>query len=641
MFKFKNLIIGCGISLSLIGAPGTIAATPDPSQDPSQDQSVKQDDQRPIDEIVVLANRIPTPQRQIATSVSVLDAEQIRLKGYATVKDLLRTQPGISVRDSGGAGKISSLQIRGESGFRTLFLIDGIEISDPTGPQVSTRIEHLMTGSDIERIEILRGPQAFSYGADAGGVVSILTKQAQHGFAGEISLEAGRYNSQNIHGYLTASNDLGDIFFSVSDQQTDGFNARTNDTLLTDSDGYDNTTLHLRAGFNITPTARVQLVVRDVNGDSEFDNCFSLSFSVIHDCEASFDQTITKLSTDFKGEQLNHHFAYAVSEIDNDSLAAGISGFKISGEIEKLEYTGSYLVDQNTSLSYGLERKRETIDTDTERTRRDQFGLYIEYQDELVENLYITAGARHDDNEDFGEHTSYRVSGAFLQDFQAGFSLKYRLSYGTGFRAPSPFEAAYNNSFFAAPPAQGVNLKEESSRGYDIGIEYLNDNNLSLKLVYFNQQIEDEIFFDSFSFSGYLQANGDSTSKGIELSLDYAFNSNWTLIANHTLNKAELTDGNIRPRSPKKLANLGLEFSSNNDQLTIVTNIRLAHDADSIITGQKLDNHEVFDLNIIYRPQARLRVFARIENLGNVNYEEIRGFNTARATTYVGFSYGF
>src|SRR5690606_17824284 len=98
---------------------------------------------------------------------------------------LLRSQAGISVSNSGGAGKQTALRIRGEEGFRTLVLIDGVEVSDPTAPQVGPLVENLTAGSEIERIEVLRGPQGFIYGADAGGVIQVVTRRAQEGLQGQ------------------------------------------------------------------------------------------------------------------------------------------------------------------------------------------------------------------------------------------------------------------------------------------------------------------------------------------------------------------------------------------------------------------------------------------------------------------------
>src|SRR5690606_36590224 len=132
-------------------------------------------------------------------------------------------------------------------------------------------------------------------------------------------------------------------------------------------------------------------------------------------------------------------------------------------------------------------------------------------------------------------HTSSRVSGAYVQDLAGGHSLKYRASVGTGFRAPSLYEVGYN-ARATLPPAAGFLLREEKSRGYDVGVEYDSPAGLHFEMTYFDQQIEDEIFFDLVGFSGYLQSPGKSASTGVELALLVPVGEQWQLTGNWTRN---------------------------------------------------------------------------------------------------------
>ncbi|HSX84494.1 MAG TPA: TonB-dependent receptor plug domain-containing protein, partial [Cellvibrio sp.] len=223
--------------------------------------------QEKLEEIIVIASRVETPLREVGASVSVIDQSEIQLRGYPTIGELLRTQPGVAMTNTGGPGKQSALRIRGEEGFRTLVMIDGVEVSDPSGTQVMSHVEHLTTGGEIERVEVLRGPQGFVYGADAGGVVQIFTRAAEQGTAGQVSVEAGRYDSQRIGGFVAAANNNIDAFISINDWQTDGFNAVVAD-ISGEADGYENTTLHGKFGWNPSADSRVQLVVRDVSGEN-------------------------------------------------------------------------------------------------------------------------------------------------------------------------------------------------------------------------------------------------------------------------------------------------------------------------------------------------------------------------------------
>ena len=236
----------------------------------------------PLEEIVITSSKVPMPLREVGTSMSVLDNEELTRLGYNSLHDALRTQPSVAVSNTGGAGKAATLRIRGEEGYRTLVLLDGIDISDTSSPQVSPRMEQLMTAG-VDRVEILRGPQGLMYGADAGGVINITTAAPERGFGGQLSAEGGKYGTQQIAGSIGAGGDWGDITLSGSDFSTDGFNARTTDTELRDDDGYDNTTWHGRLGWTPTENLRAGLVVRNVEGDNEFDSCFTVdTLSLIH-----------------------------------------------------------------------------------------------------------------------------------------------------------------------------------------------------------------------------------------------------------------------------------------------------------------------------------------------------------------------
>ncbi|MFT6681844.1 TonB-dependent receptor, partial [Haliea salexigens] len=162
-----------------------------------------------LEEIVVSSSRVAMPMREVATSISVVDAADIQRLGFANLQDILRTVPAVAVSNNGGAGKASSLRIRGEESFRTKVLIDGIDVSDTTTPQTGPRMEHLLS-SGIQRVEILRGPQGLMYGADAGGIISISTQAPRSGLGGELSAEAGRYGTTQYSAHLGAGNELVD-----------------------------------------------------------------------------------------------------------------------------------------------------------------------------------------------------------------------------------------------------------------------------------------------------------------------------------------------------------------------------------------------------------------------------------------------
>jgi vitamin B12 transporter len=589
-----------------------------------------------LDEIVVTSSRIGQPRRAVATAVSAIDFDEIALRGYAELSEVLRTQPGIAVSNSGGIGKVTALRIRGEEPYRTMLIIDGVKAVDASAPQVAPSFDSLLATTDLARIEVLRGPQGFIYGADAGGVVNVMTKRGADELSGELGVEYGAYDLRKVDAAFSGGGERGDYYVSVTDLTTGGFNSQTADTVLRDKDGADNTTLHAKLGWNVSDALRLQLVARNIDAADDYDGCFSsVTFAVVHDCAATTDQTIYKLSADLASGAFSHAFGFSNVDIARRDFSEGALAFASEGEVGRLEYTGSYTPSAALTLVYGLDLQRERVVGDPEKLARDQDGYYVEYQGAFDERLFLSAGVRYDDNEDFGAHTSTRVSAAYVQALAAGRSLKYRASYGTGFRAPSLYEIAYDRGPFAFPPAAGLRLAEETSAGYDVGLEYDAARRLHVELTYFDQHIDDEIFFDLVAFSGYLQSMGRSRSEGVELAAAAALGERFELNANVTYNRTEDSAGVPRLRRPKELANVSLVYRAREGRLELASNYRWAHAAVDV-GGVALDDYFVLDLSARYSLREKLELYGRLQNATAERYQEVLGYNAAGRAAYAG-----
>ena len=290
-------------------------------------------------------------------------------------------------------------------------------------------------------------------------------------------------------------------------------------------------------------------------------------------------------------------------------------------------------------LIYGVDHETESIDDGSTDRDRDQLGVFGEYQGRIMELFSVSAGVRHDDNDDFGQFTSYRLSGAFVTTV-AGGDLKLKASYGTGFRAPSPFEISYNSGPFAFPPATNAPLSEETSAGFDIGFTWATDDGRYVELNWFDQEVDDLITFDVVGFSGYIQDRGKSTSEGVELIGRLPVSDSITLSGNYTWNDAETPSGEQRLRRPKHLANLSLTYMGMDDRLRMGANLR--NSRDSVDIGQvPLDDYTVVDLNASYRAMSGLDLYLRAENVFDEEYKEVITYNTAGAAIYGGVRYEF
>ncbi|MEH6634596.1 MAG: TonB-dependent receptor, partial [Halioglobus sp.] len=362
------------------------------------------------------------------------------------------------------------------------------------------------------------------------------------------------------------------------------------------------------------------------------------TFAPTDNCKDEFKQKSWRVAADYAVGRFNHQVFYSDSDTDRDSYSDGTFSYNLGGDLERSGYLGSFTASDSLRMVYGIDLETESVDDDFLNTDRDQQGYYLEYQGGFSDRLFITAGARYDDNDDFGTHTSYRASGAYLIPMSAG-ELKFKATYGTGFRAPSLNEIAINESPWTLPPAAGTKLSEEESEGYDLGVSWTGASGLYLEAVYFDQTISDEIFYDFTSF-GYLQASGDTESTGVELIADWPLLESLSLAGNYTNNDTQTITGDNRAYRAEHLANLGLNWQLLADKLILGINARLSRDAQDV-DGTELDDYELVDINASYLIGRGMEVYARVENVLDEDYEEIPTYNTSGAAAYAGLRYSF
>ncbi len=586
-----------------------------------------------LEEIIITSNRIPVPLRQIGTSVSVMNELEIEAHGNMQLSDILRQMPAVASTSNGGIGKSTSVRIRGEEGFRTLTYIDGMRLQDPSTTQVSTNFAQLLTDG-IGRIEILRGPQGLAYGADAGGVININTRSVEEGFSASLDGQTGEFGTTQFAGNLTGSSGAVDYFVSVTEFETDGFNTRDIDNISPDDDGYDNTSFHGRIGFDISDEWRIDLVHRNVDGANEFDGCFdSATFNTVHDCTNDYDLSASRVGVEYNGDALSHALSYTSTESDRQNFTLGLPTFGGAGEQERIEYVGSARNLPGFDLVFGADQQEDV----NNGRGRDNTGLFLEYLSDFSDSVFFTAGLRHDDNDDFGTNTSYRVSAAYLIDMESG-TLKFKSAIGTGFRAPSPFEIEYNRGASAFPPASLLMLVQEESEGWEAGIEYFSGD-LRLEAIYFDQDVENAIFFDLASFSGYLQDVGTSNSQGIELTAVIPVSDSFRINGNYTYNDTERPDGTQRLRRPEHLFNLGLLYAGMNGRLNVHGFYR--RQADSIDNAGPLEDFGVLDLTASFQLSDNFSIYGRLENALDEEYEEVIAYNAADRAAYIGVNFRF
>ncbi len=599
--------------------------------------------------VIVSATKTETYQAEIGSSTTVITAEDIRKSGKRSVQEVLRDVPGLTVIQTGTLGGPTSVFMRGANSGQTLVMVDGIEVNDPISDNRSFNFANLLT-DNIERIEVVRGPQSTLYGSDAmAGVINIITKKGTGKPKVEGSFEGGSHNtfSENFGLSGTALDKL-DYSFSATRLDSDGISAAEGGS---ENDPYHNLALSSKIGYKILNNAQLNLSVNYVNArtgsdySSNQDVSNYTSWSKDLAAKVAFDQAINSYWTHilsfsyhdihrkdrkdwdpvcyyktiadwYKGNNKKIEWQHNISPIGWNTVTAGF-------EYEK--ESGSSYYESNDYDYYGFSADKQ------DRKSIDNYGYYLQDQLKVWDRLFITPGLRVDDHEIFGTKATYKFSTAYLIP-ESGTRLK--ANWGTGFKAPTLYQL-YDAS------SGDPNLRAEESRSYDFGFEqnFLGDK-LSLDLTYFHNKYKnliDWVMTDLVTYEGHYYNVGKAKTKGWELGAKVRPLDNLILSANYTYTYTENEENGLKlARRPENQVNFDVDWgflpgANLNFGMNYVGSRR-----DSDYNTVKDKAYTIFRMAGSYDITKNFQVFARIENLFDKNYQEVYGYETLGRSFYAG-----
>jgi vitamin B12 transporter len=619
--------------------------------------------------VVVSATTIPTPSDQIASSVTVITAQDLDRDQLRTVPDALQTVPGLNVVQTGGPGGQTSVFMRGTNANHVKVLIDGIDVSDPSGPNGTFDFAHLLTG-DIERIEVLRGPQSGLYGSDAiGGVISITTKKGEGPPKVTATVEGGSFGTFNQATSLSGSQDNINYSFNVLHFRTTQ-NPVTPLNLLAPgeqriNDNYNNWTYSTKLGANVSDNVTVNFVGRYTDARLGFTGDDFGSFPVEMPETAQSTQVNHNLYT--RGEvvwslfddkfknffgvnytnqwnwNLNPNADFAI----NNFFASPLVGPPTTnlGVRTKYDWRGEVKVVPGQTLVLGLEKQNDSLSTSTTGTT-DAFGNftqttttastgnkagYVELQSEFTKQLYLVSNIRYDDNETFGPHMTWRLAPVFIVP---GTDTKLKATYGTGFKAPTLNELFVSNpsQLFSANP----NLLPETSKGYDFGFEQpLFHDRVSFGTTYFHNDITNLIAFvttDPLTGTSSLANIGLAETHGVESFASVVVTENLKIRGDYTATFTEdETTGLGLTRRPGNKESLTAIWTPVDKLSLSATVLYVSSWVDLNRNGSipRLDAPPYATVNLAanYEVDKHLTIFARVDNLLDRQYQDPIGFD--------------
>ena len=582
--------------------------------------------------IAVSPTTIPTPTAEIASSVTVLTADDIAREQRRTVTDLLMTVPGLNVVQNGTPGTQSSVFIRGTNSNQVKVLIDGIDVSDPSNPTGGFDLGHLMT-QDIERIEVLRGPQSGLYGADAiGGVISITTKKGAGPAKATAYVEGGSFGTFNQALGLSGTHGRFDYAFNVSHYRytdmpvTPGYLVPPGGHAI--GNAYDNWTASTRLGAQLNENLRINVIGRVVDAKLLFSDDDPNAFPGATFAEQStyknreYHARAEAVATLLDGRFVNvfgvnySDFHRSNKDPDPNPLNTFLSSR------DKYDWRGTFALAPGQTVVAGLERENDRADTDTVSARTGNEAGYLELQSQIAKRFFIVANIRHDIHDSFGSHTTWRVAPAFLVP---GTETKLKASYGTGFRAPSLYQLFGVGPFgFVGNP----NLQPETSDGYDFGFEQPLGPRARFGATYFHNDITNLIELNA-AFTSLVNV-GKAVTYGYEAFLAVDVNDALRARLDYTRTTAkDLITGMDLLRRPRDKYSLSGVWRAT-DRLTITpTFVYLGPWLDidrSTFVFRTGGNVGIVNLAADYVIDDHVTLFARADNLFNKIYENPLGW---------------
>jgi vitamin B12 transporter len=578
-----------------------------------------------MDHILVTATRTAQSEDESLAAVTVITRQDIERLQPQSLQDLLRGLPGLTLSNSGGPGKATSLFLRGTESDHVLVLLDGIKLGSAT--LGITSIQDLPV-DQIERIEIVRGPRSSLYGSEAiGGVIQIFTRRGGGDFKSRFSLNLGSHATRRGSLGLSGGGEHSWYSVDLALSDTDGFDAcRVNSgggcfTDEPDDDGYRNESASLRAGHRFENGLEVDLHALQADGENEYDGSF------VNESETRqqvLGGSLRVMPIDRWLLTLKGGRAWDKS----DNYKDGLYMTTFDTHRDTLALQGDLDLGVGRLLTLGYDYQEERVDSSTEYTvdDRDNHGYFIQYQRE-VSAQELQFSLRQDDHESFGKHTTGGIAWGYT--FGVGFRLWS--SYASAFKAPT-----FNELYY--PGFGNPELQPEESSSLELGLQGGGEWG-AWSLSVYQTRVDELIGFDA----SYSPINIDqATIRGIEARIDHDIGP-WRTTTSLTLldprnDAGGSNDDNLLPRRTRQSLRIDLDrdFGVYNLGASLFAEGKRY---DDLANTRKLGGFATLDLRAGYRIDNAWQLQGRCENLFDKRYETASYYNQPERSFYLTLNY--
>jgi len=542
-----------------------------------------------LPQVVVTANNSEQSLKTVTSPITIITAEEIKEKQAHSLIEILRGVPGIVIKSNGGPGTTSSIFMHGQGHNGVLVLVDGIEMTNPLGTG-GTQVE-MISVADIQRIEIIQGPQSGVWGSGAAGVINIITKKSGANTAG---LEVGSFGFKQLTASLGAQTEKASFRVNLSDLKTDGF-TRVKDYHHS-NDGYENDSFNqtdVSFSMELKPTQgqTITTLVKQTYAHSEYDGTTDPNATSSTD----FTNILRKIGLNSKLSQTVSSELYAqdhrLTHYGNEGLTTQTGG-KLhlnyrSADFLNLEIQNKQFQQLNSTEGY--------YNTSYSANNTNTFG-----------SLVLTEAIRQDQFNKFEDKTTGKV-GAKYNLPQDGY---ISANYGTAYNAPTLSQVTYGTT---------QNLKPETSTGYDFTI-----SKFGTTLTYFYQETQDAISFDYVNYAKYYNKSNKNKAEGIEVNYQRTIEAiNTDLNFNYLTQTVKDENGQWLSHRPDQTANIQLSYFGLNKTLIGVDTSYVGNKyTKANKQGANIGNYFVTDIFASYELSRSVTVRAKVKNLFNEDYTD-------------------
>lgn len=574
-------------------------------------------------ETVVTATRVARPLADLVSDVSIIDRDTIEASGATGVIDVLSRLPGVQISRNGGQGSSGSVYLRGAESRFTAVYLDGVRLdSQSTGGVVWEQIPL----SQIDRIEVVRGPAAAVYGSDAmGGVIQLFTKKGEGAPAPYVGVGLGNQGTRTVQAGVSGGAGLVDYSLGLSHERADGFNARPIPTANPDDDGYRRTSANAKLGLQINQKQRLEGTLLASNLHSQYDGsknaddrnrhqlrtgalAWLAQWSDVYSTRLQVTQSDSKYST-------RPNFYMTETTLRNYLLQNEwrLGGHLFTAALERRE-------DElhNPATSFVPDLKRD----------RSQDALALGYGLNHGPHA-LQANLRYDDDSEFGGKSTGSLSYGYAITPQ----WRITAAGGTSFRAPTLY---HRFSEYGSP-----DLQPEKGRNVELGARWTAGSS-SVGLVAYRNRVENLINFGAAgacqSTFGCYENVGRAEYKGVTLSAAHSIAGVSLRGSIDWQNPRDLGSGKQLARRAKRYATLGAD--------TMLAGWTMgaelyasARRYDNAANTNVLGGYTTLNLYASKRLGRDMTLLARVDNLADKDYQTARTYATGGRTFYVGLKW--